>query len=73
VQNVFIRFYVDFFDVVANGWINGGVYFQYNDRLFEDLLRKNGRTLKELLERGFGFPRSITRSIIGRPAPMKMN
>jgi len=73
VQNVFIRFYVDFFDMVANDWINGGVYFQYNDRLFEDLLRKNGHTLEGLLEKGFGFPHSITRSTIGHPAPMKMN
>lgn len=56
VRSVTLKFYVDFFDVDASGWINGGVYFQYNNRLFEELLRRNGYTLRGLLEQGLGFP-----------------
>ena len=44
MQNVFLRFYVDFFDVDANDWINGGVYIQYNNRLVVRGALKEGRT-----------------------------
>ncbi|MCS7094459.1 MAG: acyl-CoA thioesterase [Thaumarchaeota archaeon] len=56
VRSVKLKFVVDFFDIDASGWINGAVYFQYNNRIFEELLRSNGYELRGLLERGYGFP-----------------
>ncbi|MDW8041596.1 MAG: thioesterase family protein [Nitrososphaerota archaeon] len=56
VRSVKLNFVVDFFEIDASGWINGAIYFQYNNRIFEELLRRNGYTLRELLQKGQGFP-----------------